>query len=102
MDSPGTLHRDPVTRTSKTGKSFVTALLRSESQGETLWASIVDEAAQAELMRLKAGEALTIQGALRVETYEKDAETKLSLSVVADHVLALRQPTRIHGVVERA
>jgi hypothetical protein len=32
----GTLHRDPVTRTSKTGKSFVTALLRSESQSDRM------------------------------------------------------------------
>jgi len=31
----GTLHRVPVMRTAKTGKAFVTALLRSESQGET-------------------------------------------------------------------
>jgi hypothetical protein len=28
----------------------------------------------------------------KVETYEKDGVTKLSLSVIADHVLALRQP----------
>jgi hypothetical protein len=42
-----TLHCDPVTRTAKTGKVFVTALIRSESQGETLWANAVafDEAA---------------------------------------------------------
>jgi hypothetical protein len=34
------------------------------------------------------------QGALKTETYEKDGVTKLSLSVIADHVLALRQPAR--------
>ena len=32
----GALHRDPEQRTSKAGKPFVTALIRSESQGETL------------------------------------------------------------------
>jgi single-stranded DNA-binding protein len=64
----GALHRDPVMRTAKTGKAFVTALLRSESQGETLWVNAVafDEAAQVELMRLKAGESLSVQGKLRV------------------------------------
>jgi hypothetical protein len=37
-------------RTAKTGKAFVTALLRSDSLGETLWVNAVafDEAAQAE------------------------------------------------------
>ena len=51
------LRRDPVMRTTKTDKAFVTALLRSESQGETLWVNAVafDEAARAELRRLKTG-----------------------------------------------
>jgi len=35
---------------------------------------------------------VSVQGALKVETYERDGETKLSLSLVADRVLALRQP----------
>jgi hypothetical protein len=37
---------------------------------------------------------LCLQGALKAETYDKDGATKLSLSVVADHVLALRQPPK--------
>ena len=45
-------------------------------------------------MRLGDGDALSVQGALKVETYERDGETKLSLSIVAEHVLALRQPSR--------
>jgi hypothetical protein len=32
----------------------------------------------------------------------RNPESRVSLSCIADHVLALRQPTRIHGVVERA
>ena len=85
----GALHRDPVMRTAKTGKAFVTALLRSESQGKTLWVNAVafDEAAQAELMRLKAGESLSVQGKLRVSIYEKAGEYRASLDVVASHVL---------------
>jgi hypothetical protein len=67
--APRSSHAD----TAKTGKALVTALLRSESQGETLWANAValDEAAQAELMRLKAGESLFVQGKQRVAIYEK-------------------------------
>jgi single-stranded DNA-binding protein len=53
------------------------------------------ETARAELMRLTDGDALSVQGALKAETYEKDGATRLSLSVVADHVLALRQPRRV-------
>jgi single-stranded DNA-binding protein len=77
----GTLYRDPVMRTSKTGKAFVTALLRSESQGETLWVNAVafDEATQAELLRLKAGEALTIQGGLKVSAYKNNGEHRASV-----------------------
>jgi single-stranded DNA-binding protein len=80
----GTLHRDPVTRTAKTGKAFVTALMRSETQGETLWVNAVafDEAAQTELLRLKAGEALTIQGAMKAGVYEKNGEQALRGGVV--------------------
>jgi hypothetical protein len=52
------------------------------------------ESVQAELMRLTDGDALSVQGALKAETYEKDGATKLSLSVVADHVLALRKPPK--------
>jgi hypothetical protein len=43
-------------------------------------------------MRLGDGDALSVQGAFRAETYEKDSVAKLSLSIVADRVLALRQP----------
>ena len=80
----GTLHRDPVARTAKSGKAFVTALLRSESQGETLWVNAVafDEVAQAGLLRLKAGEALAIQGA-KAGVYEKNGEHRASLDVAA-------------------
>jgi hypothetical protein len=48
----------------------------------------------AELMCLAAGDALSAQGALKAATYESDGVTKLSLSVIADRVLALRQPPK--------
>jgi hypothetical protein len=99
----GALHPDPVMRTAKTGKAFVTALLRSESQGETLWvnAGAFDEDAQAELMRLK-GRRETI-----CPRQAESCHLRASLDVVASHVLALRHPQKppaarcIHGVVHR-
>ena len=52
------------------------------------------ESSQEELMRLVDGDAVSVQGPLKVETYEKDGATKLSLSIIADRVLALRQPPK--------
>lgn len=40
------------------------------------------------------GDALAVQGSLKVETYEKDGVNKLSLTVIAESVLALRQPRK--------
>jgi hypothetical protein len=47
-----------------------------------------------DLMRLDLGDALSVQGTLKAEVYVKDGDTKLSLSIVADHVLALRHPQK--------
>jgi hypothetical protein len=93
----GTLFRAPEQRTSKTGKPFVSATLKCVD-GETLqwWKVVVfSESAQAELMRLGEDDALSAQGAMTAGLYTPiGGETKLSFSLVADQVLALRQPTR--------
>jgi hypothetical protein len=60
----GTLFRPPEQRTSKAGKPFVTATIRTK-----------DDDGQ-------AGE------------YEKDGQKRISLGVVADHVLVSRQPAK--------
>jgi single-stranded DNA-binding protein len=89
----GSLFRAPEQRTSKAGKLYVTATIKAKD-GDTFqfWrVTAFSESVQAELMRLTDGDAMSVQGALKAETYEKDGATKLSLSVVADHVLALRQ-----------
>jgi hypothetical protein len=53
------------------------------------------ETVQAELLRLREGDSLSVQGALKAELYKPEGgEPKLSLSMVADHVLAVRQPPR--------
>jgi single-stranded DNA-binding protein len=60
-------------------------------EGFQWWNAIAfSESAQTELMRLDGGDALSVQGVMKAGTYEKDGVTKLSLSIVADHVLALR------------
>jgi single-stranded DNA-binding protein len=49
---------------------------------------------QAELLRLNDGDGVSVQGTLRAETYEKDGSSKVGLTVMADQVLALRQPPK--------
>jgi single-stranded DNA-binding protein len=106
----GSLFREPERRTSKAGKPFVTATIRAKDGADGNFWNIVasSESAQSELMRLSEGEAMAVQGAMRIEEYEKDGQKRVSLSIVAEHVLALRHPQKppaarcIHGVVERA
>jgi single-stranded DNA-binding protein len=50
------------------------------------------ESAQAELMRLAEGDALSVQGALQAEPRNQNAAAEFSLGVVAEHVLPLRRP----------
>jgi single-stranded DNA-binding protein len=91
----GTLWRDPAARQSKaTGKQFVTALLKSGTPTDTQWWNVIafDTTAQAELLRLQAGDAVAIQGTAKLGVFEKNGEHRASLDVTAAHVLALRQP----------
>jgi single-stranded DNA-binding protein len=97
----GALFRPLEQRTSKASKPFVTATIRvkdgdpSTGSGQaSQWWKVVafSESVQAELMRLTDGDAISVQGVFRAEFYDKDGEKRLSLSIVADHVLALRQP----------
>ena len=92
----GNLFKTPETRTSKSGKPFVTATIKTQDGLATQWWQVAafSEPAQAELMRLRDGEALSVQGPIKIEAYEKAGERKTSLSIVADSVLALRQPKR--------
>ena len=92
----GTIFRKPEQRQSKAGKPFVTATVRAKD-GDTsqFWKVVVfSEPAQAELLRLQDGDAVTLQGAMRAELYEKDGQHRISYSIVADAVLALRQPAK--------
>jgi hypothetical protein len=93
----GSLWRDPVARTAKgSGKTFATALIKSGTPTESIWTNVVafDEAPKAELLRLKAGESLSVQGPARLGVFEKNGEHRASLDITAAHVVALRQPPR--------
>ncbi|HEV7911390.1 MAG TPA: single-stranded DNA-binding protein [Methylocella sp.] len=92
----GQIFRQPENKTSKNGKAFLAGTLRIKDGESSQFVRFVafSETAQAELMRLVDGDAVSVQGPLKVETYEKDGATEISLSIIADRVLALRQPPK--------
>jgi single-stranded DNA-binding protein len=94
----GTLFRAPEQRTAKSGKPFVTATLRVKD-GETSQFVRLVAFVQPEFMRLSDGDAVSVQGALKVELYTTESgETKISLRIVADQILPLKQPPNKHEV----
>jgi single-stranded DNA-binding protein len=94
----GSIFRTPERRTSKTGRPYVTSTLKAKD-GDTLqfWrVTAFSENAQAELVGLSDGDGVSIQGHFKAELYQPEGgEPKISLSIVADRVLALRQAPQV-------
>jgi single-stranded DNA-binding protein len=93
----GSLFRAPEQRTSKAGKPYVTATIKAkDGDASQFWrVTAFSESAQAEIMRLAEGDSLAVQGSFKAELYTPDGgEANVSLSIIADRVLALRQPPR--------
>ena len=91
----GTLFRDPVARMSKADKQFTTALLRPRTPTDATWCNIVafDTAVQSELLRLAAGDNVSVQGSAKLGTFtDKAGVHRASFEIIAAHILALRQP----------
>lgn len=93
----GSLFKAPEQRQSKSGKPYIVATLKC-GDGETFqfWRiTSFSESAAAELMRLGDGDALSVQGLMTAGLYVKDGgETRITFSLIADQVLALRQPPK--------
>jgi single-stranded DNA-binding protein len=94
----GSIFREPQQRTSQSGKRYVSATIKAaaaDNSTSDFWSVLAfGDTAGAELMRLGVNERLAVQGSLKLETYTKDGETKISRTVFADSVLALRAPPR--------
>ena len=94
----GALSRVPEVKTSKAGKPFTSATIRTMGPDNSaeFWSILAfAEAAQAELSRLGEGDKVSIQGVLKIEPYTaRDGQTRINRTIFADHVLALRQPPR--------
>jgi single-stranded DNA-binding protein len=82
----GSLFKAPEQRTSKTGRPYVTATIRTKDGEASQWwrVTVFSESAQAELMRLGEGDACSVQGSFKAELYPPEGTPpKVSLSIIA-------------------
>jgi len=85
----GKLWRAPEARTSsKTGKPFAVANVREQA---TWWqVTAFDEAAD-DLLKLEAGDAISISGPFTAEVYAKDGlEPRVSFRIIVDRIASPR------------
>jgi single-stranded DNA-binding protein len=95
----GVIFRAPIQRTSKAGKPYTVCTVKAGSDdsgaGDFWNVLIFSESAQLELLRLEAGDAVSIRGKMKIETYvANDGTTKISRSLFADAALGLRPAPR--------
>lgn len=88
----GVLHEPPVARVGKSGKPFVTAKLKADSNEGLVWCSLIAFGAEAEaLAEQRANAALSVAGRVTPNAWlDKAGEPKAGLSLVVDQVAALR------------
>jgi single-stranded DNA-binding protein len=90
----GSLFKNPELKTSKSGKSYATASIRTASTDNSaadFWNLLIfSTSVQEELLRLNEGDKLAVQGSLRLEIYNG----KINRSVFVDAILPLRAPPR--------
>jgi hypothetical protein len=88
---------DPQQKVSRNGNNFVVIKMKAASGNDShvVTVFVFSESGQAEALRLHEGDALAVQGVPKFEIYTPDgASPRLSLSMTADTVLALRQPPK--------
>jgi single-stranded DNA-binding protein len=93
----GAIFKEPQQRTSSSGRKYVVTTIKAAAADNSsdFWSVLAfGDTAGAELMRLAVGERVTIQGGLKLEIFEKDGQARISRTIFADHVMALRQPPK--------
>ena len=100
----GMLVRDPKSGTSASGVRWANSTLRvpygksKEGDTESAFISVVcfgDTADQ--LARLAKGDAISVQGALKPKSFEKDGETRHGLEIMANAILSPYQLRQKRG-----
>ncbi|SHM06671.1 Single-stranded DNA-binding protein [Bradyrhizobium lablabi] len=94
----GVIFRAPMQKTAKSGKLFTTCTVKAgaDDNGGDFWNVLsFSESGQFELLRLEVGDAVSVRGKLKVETYAaNDGTTKISRTIFADAALGLRPAPR--------
>jgi single-stranded DNA-binding protein len=103
----GVIFRAPIQRTAKTGKPFTSCTVKAGSDdggGGDFWSVLsFSESSQLELLRLEAGDAVSVRGKMKIETYvANDGTTKISRSIFADAALGLRPAPRTKAKAAKA
>lgn len=94
----GALFRAPEQKTSKSGKPYATATIktRADDNRSDFWrVTAFSQSAIGALITLGEGDALSVQGAMQAQLYEAEGKPpRVSLSVIADTVQPLRAPRK--------
>lgn len=93
----GTLHGEPLVRTSANGNPFTTAKLRADGKdGASIWCSLIAFGPEGERLAIvKAGEALSVSGRAEVTAWlNREGEAKAGLSLVVDELITLKAKPR--------
>lgn len=93
----GKLHSQPAQRTSKNGNPFTTARVRASAGDESILCNVIafDAGAQAALLSLGLGEAVSLAGSLKVGTWtDREGQPRPTLDLVASQVLSVYSITK--------
>ncbi len=93
----GKLHGAPQQRTSKAGNAFTICKVRVPTGEDSLFCNVIcfDQTAQAALLALAAGDAVSLAGSLKVGIWQaQDGTARPSLDMTASQVLTAYHVTR--------
>jgi single-stranded DNA-binding protein len=94
----GSIFREPQERNSASGRSYTSTTVKAagaDNEGSDFWSVLAfGDTAKSELLRLHVGDKVSLQGKPKFEIFEKDGKARISRTVFADQVLALRAAPR--------
>jgi hypothetical protein len=91
----GYLYKGPELKQSKSGNGYSSALLKVKDGNETkFWRIMAFKDAAQSLMRFAENDGVQCEGAIKIDTYEKDGTTRVSFTLLANSVDAYSPPER--------
>jgi single-stranded DNA-binding protein len=95
----GVIFRAPLQKIAKSGRPFTSCTVKAGSDdsgvGDFWSVMCFSESSQLELLRLEIGDAVSVRGKMKLETYTaNDGTTKISRSIFADAAIGLRPAPR--------